>query len=181
MPLIYSMIVIVVFILAIRLSLEWEDDSNVTTPVGVTLAAIMCITWWFGFDLDYDKIPATGYAETKHLVSIAPPQQGVSGNFTMFLGIGGGSIDTTNVYTLREKVSDRLYRDFTVQHEVYLEERPTLPKDKGLFVKHFTCVNDVWKYRMFVWEAVSESKQCSFNRQVIVVPEGYVIQEIKPI
>lgn len=144
----------------------------------VTISLCSCF-WWYSFDLTITQEQTEGYKTTKTLVSTSPFESYLQGSFSLFMGTGSGELETKRWYLLREQIREGLYKDFTVKEEVYIEERESLPKDKGLFEQYFSCQTNTASYRMFVWEIDKTKEECKFNKQTIAVPKGFVIKELR--
>lgn len=169
--------VTILFILNLRMIIT-SDSLSVMKK---SILGITCIlVWWFGFDLE--KTNQTEYLDdrVRHLVSSSPPEDYLKGSFSLFMGTGGGDIETSKMYMLREQVEDNLYVDFLVKKKVYLKEDKSLPKDKGKFIQTFKCVNRTFTYRYLFFKKVKRFyHHCEYKYQTIMLPEGYVIKEIR--
>lgn len=137
------------------------------------------VTWWYSFDFNYDITYSRSYTTTKTLVSASPSESYLEGSFQIFMGTGGGSVETKRWYLLREELRHGLYKDLTVKKDVFIEERDNLPKGKGLFEQNFTCNKHHTSYRMFLWTIEDVDEKCAYQSQTIVVPRGFVIKEIR--
>ena len=130
--------------------------------------------WLLACDYVRTDAPSAGYEDTKVLVSTAPSHTQVSGGFVLFWG----SIGTSRVYLLREEVSEGLYKDFEVRHEVFIKEDDTLT-NTGLFTQEFTCTTRNEYYKVLFWKVVDTTEErCKYVRQIISVPTGSVIKNI---
>ena len=130
--------------------------------------------WLTSCDYVRTDTPSADYEDTKVLVSTAPSHTQVSGGFVLFWG----SIGTDRVYLLREEVSEGLYKDFEVHHEVFIKEDDTLT-NTGLFTQEFTCTTVNEYYKVLFWKVVDTTEErCKYVRQIISVPTGSVIKNI---
>lgn len=150
------------------------------TTLRITVVTILCTTWWYGFDFDSKSSSTQGYTITKKLVSASPSEKYLDGSFSMFMGTGSGGLETKRYYLVRERIREGLYKDLMIKHEVYIEERESLPKGEGLFEQDYTCKTLDVSYKMLFWKLHKVYKnQCEYSSQRIVVPKGYVIKELR--
>ncbi|ALM62112.1 hypothetical protein AXI64_gp120 [Vibrio phage qdvp001] len=139
---------------------------------------IFLLTLIFSDGVEHSKTYTNSYTTERTLISAAPSHTQINGSirgsFLMFSGV----INENRVYLLREEVEKGLYKDFEVEHEVYIREDNTLTT-KGRFVQLFKCYDVSAEYFWLGFKLFGNTKNiCSYSRQEIVVPVGSVIKEL---
>lgn len=171
MELIALSFIVIFFIAAIILTLI---KSGLPKMYKVSASLALLLLWYFYTDLTYINTKTYQSITEKVIVSSAPPSSELSGSWIL----GFGSISTNRYYLLREEVSEGLYKDFQVKHEVYIREDKSLTC-KGKFIQISNCTLDRWEYELLWFTLKSiNNPSCRFNRQEIVVPVGYVIKDL---
>lgn len=140
---------------------------------------VMVIYLFTSEGIEKQKFPDTHYYEEKVIVSSSPSHQYIEGRVGGGFLLFSGMIEQKRAYLLREEIEEGLYKDFTVKEEVYLKEDPLL-KSKGKFKQYFTCKHSLFWYDVYGLRLLETKEEtCSYTKQVISVPVGSVIKEIK--
>ena len=149
-------------------------DSN-TNKKWLAIPVSLLVLWGCSSGLEITEHSHYKREDVRNLVSASPSESEIDGAFWFF----GGVINESRYYLLRWEVEPHLYKDFQVKNEVYIREDPNLV-NTGKFVQFFDCHYENVSYDLVglrVYQGEDE-KICSYSRQEIIVPMGYVIKDL---
>ena len=162
------------FVVFCMIIVTYTDYGDIPESVGWGMIFFVIVLWFAQEGCLQEEVSTRNKVVEKVLVSTAPSHTQVSGGFVLLWG----AIGTNRVYLLREEVSEGLYKDFEVRHEVYIREDNTLT-NKGKFTKFSECTTYRESYELLVWTLTESTREhCTFTRQEIAVPVGSVIKNL---
>lgn len=169
---VFLFIAVITFFVALQ-----EEAPRVAIGVVITL-----MIWGFSEGFTVKPYPVYEKVESKEIVSIGQPHFGTTGGLSSSFVLFSGIIEQSRYYILREEVEPGLYRDLEVKSGAFLREDSSL-NDRGIFKTYRKCADYETEYRILGINLKESERrtECQLDRREIVVPSGYIIQELNKI